>query len=111
MSDLRRVVEKGSRRLLVPYFFWGLVSVGVFLVMMSIMGALKSNNGYYGARMVPGDWWQPLISLLHAGGWPKGNGFRCNSVLWFLLVMFLTLFARRGLQEVGWFRDKTLNKV
>lgn len=109
-SDFRGVVVKGARRLLVPYFFWGLVSVGVLLAMMSVMVSLKSGNGYYSERMAPGEWWQPLVSLLHAGGWPNGNGFRCNSVLWFLPVMFLTLLARYGLQGVGWLRDRTLNK-
>ena len=88
-------VGKKAKRLLVPYFFWGVVSVAVFLVMTAVTGELQGADRYYGSRMIPKDWWQPFVSLLHAGGWPRGEGFRCNSVLWFLPCMFGTLIVWR----------------
>ena len=92
------VARKGMRRLLVPYFFWGTVSAVAFLGMTVLAGQWQGVDRYYGAHMLPKDWWQPFVSLLHAGGWPRGEGFRCNSVLWFLPVMFLTLCVERGLR-------------
>ena len=65
-------------RLLLPYFIFGVFSVVIFALV----------HGY-------ANWWQPIVSLLHAGSWPNGEGFRCNSVLWFLPCMFSVLcFAK-----------------
>jgi len=78
---------KKSRRLLVPYAVFGIFSVLAYVILMR--GALFSavtTNHYQG--MGEGAWWQPFASLIHAGGWPNGEGFRCNSVLWFLPAMF-----------------------
>lgn len=89
-EKLGLTVGKKAKRLLVPYFVWGVVSVIVFLLTLSIAGEMRGNDGYYGERMFAFEWWRPFVSLLHAGGWPNGEGFRCNSVLWFLPVMFFT---------------------
>lgn len=77
-----------ARRLLVPYVCFGVLSVLAYLVMMN-GGALfaSATTGYYQGKGA-GDLWQPFVSLLHAGGWPNSEGFRCNSVLWFLPAMF-----------------------
>lgn len=69
-------MRRKAKRLLLPYVVFGISSVAVFALV-------------YGYAV----WWQPLLSLLHAGGWPDGEGFRCNSVLWFLPVMFVSLMA------------------
>lgn len=65
-------VSKKINRLLVPYVISAAFSVVVFAII----------HGYP-------SWWQPIVSVVHAGGWPNGNGFKCNSVLWFLPVMFM----------------------
>ena len=101
-SRYAQFVAKRAKRLLVPYFFWGVVSIVVFLTMTAVMGGLQGTDRYYGARMIPKDWWQPFVSLLHAGGWPRGEGFRCNSVLWFLPTMFCTLIAWRLVAGCQW---------
>jgi len=40
------------------------------------------------------------VSILHAGDWPKGEGFRCNSVLWFLPCMFVVLITYDVLDRI-----------
>ena len=93
-----------ARRLLVPYVFWGVASAVVFVALGSALGLVTGGVGYYEARgseAVSG--WQPFVSLLHAGGWPRGEGFRCNSVLWFLPAMFVTSIFHEALTRVrGW---------
>lgn len=84
-----------AQRLLIPYFFWGVVSVIVFLAMGQFLALLAqgATTGRYVRMGAAEVWWQPFVSLLHAGGWPHGTGFRCNSVLWFLPVMFVVALA------------------
>lgn len=77
------------RRLLIPYFVFGAMSAGVYLVTCPEI------------RGVP---LQPFLSLLHGGGWPDGAGFKCNSVLWFLPAMFMTVLCGR-LFEI-WIRKR-----
>jgi len=72
------------KRLLMPYFIFGICSSAIYAVV-------------YGYPF----WYHPFISLIHAGKWPNGEGFRCNSVLWFLPCMFLIL-------SVYWIIDKML---
>lgn len=81
---LSEFVFKKAVRLLVPYIVFGLGSVMAF----------AATVGY-------ANWWQPLVSLCHAGNWPDGEGFRCNSVLWFLPVMFVSVSLMRVL-DVYW---------
>ena len=98
--------RKRARRLVLPYFIWGGFSAVVYLAFCTLTDGVGAGttDGYYQGGMLAKSWWQPLVSLLHAGGCPNGNGFRCNSVLWFLPCMFLTLMARRALHRVkgGW---------
>lgn len=75
-------LQRRAKRLLTPYFVFGVLSIAVFAVM----------HGY-------DCWWQPFVSLLHAGAWPDGAGFKCNSVLWFLPCMFVVLLVAYGMAK------------
>jgi len=90
-------LKNRSKRLLVPYVFWGIVSICIFLMLSPYFSQLQQSttDGYYHSSMTTRTWWSPFLSLLHAGGWPDGDGFRYNSVLWFLPCMFTTLMARK----------------
>lgn len=90
---------KKVKRLLVPYAVWGVTSVLIYLALQGVSIGLKGN--YYSSHSFEGVWWQPFVSLVHAGGWPNGEGFRCNSVLWFLPVMFVVCVLRPYLRG-GW---------
>ncbi len=100
---------KKAQRLLVPYLFWGVASIFVYLTCSQLLAASvsKTAGSYYTDKMFDVVWWRPFVSLLHAGGWPRGEGFRCNTVLWFLPCMFSTLFVHRFLRSVA----NTLVKV
>lgn len=91
-------VARKFKRLMIPYFFWGVVSVLIFLVITALTSGVFVGNGYYQYFNFDFPWWQPFLSLLHAGFWPDGDGFRCNSVLWFLPCMFLVLLSRKAIQ-------------
>lgn len=91
-DGFRAYLEKKIKRLAVPYLFWGFVSAGIYvlatpLIKMIFSGA--TTDAYVGKGMER--FWLPFVSILHGGGWPDGNGFQCNSVLWFLPVMFSLL--------------------
>lgn len=88
------------RRLMVPYFVWGFGSAAVFVVASGFADVLFKGvtNGPYAGLHFDGPWWQPFVSILHAGGWPEGRGFLCNSVLWFLPCMFVVLMLAQGLR-------------
>lgn len=101
-SQIRSFAWRKFHRLLVPYFFWGVVSVVIFLATAAVTARLggSATDGYYGSRMFDFPWWRPFVSLLHAGFWPNGEGFRCNSVLWFLPCMFCVLLVRKMVQSL-----------
>jgi len=81
-------VKKLFKRLLVPYFFWGFVGAAVYTFAMPYFGnASVDSTGYY-ARFTGYDWWHPYASLLYGAAFPGTDGFRCNSVLWFLPCLF-----------------------
>lgn len=65
------------RRLIVPYFIFGGIAALMYLIFARKCG-LRCDG-----------WWQPFLSIIHAGNWPDGNGFRFNSPLWFLPCMFV----------------------
>lgn len=90
-----------ARRLLVPYCVWGVISVAIFVLTKSFAGAI-TGGAYYGALRARMDFplWRPFVSLLHAGGWPGGEGFRCNSVLWFLPCMFVVLLLYDSIRRL-----------
>ena len=88
-------LKKKVRRLVVPYFFWGIVSFVAFSVLGGLYVRFMSgvDDGYYKTAMMSDDILKSILSFLHAGGWPQGEGFRSNSVLWFLPSMFTTSIA------------------
>lgn len=72
-------LKKKAVRLLVPYFVSAVIS---WLVYDAVYGSWRELG-------------QQTLSILHAGKWPDGAGFKCNSVLWFPPVMFVVLVAFR----------------
>ena len=104
----RDFFRRKGKRLLAPYFVWGCVSAAVFLLTKSFSGAITSGGErYYNAIGMDFPLWRPFVSLLHAGGWPGGEGFRCNSVLWFLPCMFVVLLLYDSIRRLlrGFIRD------
>ena len=76
------------KRLVVPYFSVGVISIVIFLSLHG--GAVSGVTDAYYVESAgdAGGLVESLLALIHAGGWPNGNGFRFNSVLWFLPCMF-----------------------
>lgn len=95
-SQTRSFVLQKFRRLMVPYFVWGFGSAAVFVAASGFADVLFKGvtNGPYAGLCLEGTWWQPFVSILHAGGWPEGRGFICNGVLWFLPCMFCVLLTQ-----------------
>lgn len=89
-GSFRDFVADKARRLLVPYLVFGLFSALVY-VLLAHRGTLfgAATDGYYQNLGVK-ELWQPFAALVHGGGLPR-DGFRCNSVLWFLPAMFSCL--------------------
>lgn len=78
---------KKSKRLLIPYFFFGFFSVTLYLVFQGgfVSAVQSTSDGYYEALQV-NNLLLPYLGLIHAGG--VYDAFRGNSVLWFLPCMF-----------------------
>ena len=93
------------KRLIVPYFTFGIVSIVIYLLMFNVSSRAFSETAttarYDDFVKSTMSIWQPFISLLHAGGWPNGTGFRCNSVLWFLPCMFTAIILFKHLVRMG----------
>ena len=86
--DFAAFVGKKTQRLLVPYLVFGLASIVLYLLFASASyDALRTADGYYAGKgsMSPGFC---LKTLACASGWPNGQGFAYNSVLWFLPALF-----------------------
>lgn len=82
-------ISDKAYRLLIPYFFFGILSALIYQgsgQTLALMGHLSVTG--YGGLSVPSFAGQ-MLSLLHAGGWPEGLGFKSNSVLWFLPCLFV----------------------
>lgn len=93
-------VRNKFKRLMVSYYIWGALSILVFYFGMGLMSGVRESSGYYGDAMFDKTILQSFLSLLHAGGWPDGEGFRYNSVLWFLPCMFTVQLAFYWLDRV-----------
>lgn len=84
---------KKFKRLMIPYYFWGLLSAVAYIVMGQDVAAdvqAVSTTNSFAMKTLHGAWWVPIVSIVHAGGWPDGKGFCFNGVLWFLPVLFVT---------------------
>ena len=91
---------KKFRRLMVPYYCFGLFSIIVFLATYSLFRvSTGGTDAYYGAKVAI-DWWLPFIGLLHGGNWPNGEGLRMNAVLWFLPCLFSTEVLYRVANQI-----------
>ncbi len=100
-SSIRVFLCRKSKRLLVPYFFWSISSALIYILASRYMQSSidHSTGSYYLGKIFSCYWWRPFLSILHGGGWPSGEGFRCNSVLWFLPCLFTTLLAHRFVSQ------------
>lgn len=79
-------VDKKFRRLMIPYFFFGLVSIVIYCLIV------EHNMASFGLKM---------LSLCHGGGW--GGAFRTNAVLWFLPVMFTVVILYKAIDmSIKW---------
>ena len=97
---MHEIIRK-AKRLIMPYFLWGFFSAVIFVILSSWMSpVVLGDDGYYGKRMLDFPWWRPFLSIIHAGDWPRGEGFRCNSVLWFLPCMFVVLVVYGSFQRL-----------
>lgn len=85
-------LRKKILRLMVPYYLWGFASAILFILLgQSVSGEISatSSTSMFAEKTLVGQWWIPLVSVMHAGGWPNGRGFCFNGVLWFLPVLFV----------------------
>ena len=88
-------LRRKAERLLVPYFVFGIVSGVLYLIMSGSFDstvATHATDVYY-ANKTGIAWWVPFAGLAHGGGWPNGQGFIANSVLWFLPCLFTVEIA------------------
>ena len=76
-------LAKKARRLLVPYVIFGLAMAVVFYLAKSYTGG----NKYY-SELHEFAWYDPLLAILHGGGWPEGVSARVLGPLWFLPCFF-----------------------
>lgn len=85
-SDFRAAVGRLTKRLLVPYLVFGLLTLGLFWLVGSV--ALPK-TAYYANKFAAGISWVSLLELLYGGATRKGiEPFVYNSVLWFLPALF-----------------------
>lgn len=101
--NISTYIKKKFKRLMIPYFIWGIVSAIIYIVFSGFVATIFSgavSSAYVGKGEE--SWWLPLLSIVHAGGWPNGHGFQCNSVLWFLPVLF-------SVEIFFYFMDRWLN--
>lgn len=86
-----RFFKKKFIRLMVPYYIWGIAGAIIYILCGArVSGAMSAvtTTTAFSDKTLTGDWYIPLMSILHAGGWPDGKGFCFNGVLWFLPVLF-----------------------
>lgn len=96
------------KRLLIPYFVWGLVSIAVYYLVSETAGTLLrafDMTGYYVGKTDVLPLPKALANLALGGWWPLG--FAANSVLWFIPTLFAVETVSQGLACVvrpawGW---------
>lgn len=93
-------VAKLVKRLLVPYFCFGTFSVMAYIFGMQYYHAASVGATWYYDGFSRGEWWHALASLLYGAPFPYTDGFRCNSVLWFLPCLFSVKLVGRMLSRL-----------
>ena len=84
-------------RLLVPYLIFGIASAIAYMLLADEFGKATSSSGYYSQyylKSVSSDFLKLVAGLF------TGTTLRCNSVLWFLPVMFMCVIAARMFDAV-----------
>lgn len=76
-------LEKKLMRLLIPYVVFGGLMVVVFYFSKSYTG-----DAEYYSTLGKFAWYDPLLALMHGGGWPQNVGARVLGPLWFLPCFF-----------------------
>lgn len=84
----REFLRRKFRRLVVPYLIFGIISIVIFIGMVGWFSPAGSTDSYYRNDYAAITWWQMAGSLLYGASLPGTDGFRCNSVLWFLPCLF-----------------------
>lgn len=97
----REMLRRKWRRLLVPYFAFGVCSIVVFLALIGNFSSTGSTDAYYRHDYTAIPAWHLWGSLVYGAPLPGTDGFRCNNVLWFLPCLFVCNLALWGLVKVG----------
>ncbi len=90
-----------TRRLLIPYFIFGLVSIALYWLVCSLSTQIlqgSDTTGYYIGKAVALPLWQMVTNLVLGGWWPLG--FVANGVLWFIPVLFAVEIVAQGCSRI-----------
>lgn len=96
-TEIGKQIKKDALRILVPYFVFGLASIGIFLVLGKLAAGQLDLD-------VDTDPVKNLLELVIAC--PKGGRMKFNLPLWFLPCLFATKLVYYGL--VALFKDKKI---
>ncbi|MBR0197636.1 MAG: acyltransferase family protein [Kiritimatiellae bacterium] len=91
-ESFKTYLTKKTKRLLIPYFFFSVLSTGIYIVIsggFSSAVSISTDTYYSETHRAILPLWKQLIAILFASGWPSGVGFKMNSVLWFLPCLFV----------------------
>lgn len=91
LPPFRDFLVAKARHLMVPYYAFGAFSLAVYSLMTAFApGCAGADGAYYAARTADSGFFLHLRTLLLADGAIGGEGFKFNSVLWFLPCYFST---------------------
>ena len=99
-------VLRKMKRLLVPFWVFGCFSMIIYWLFAGQV-AIQDASGYWLGTMRERHWWAPLFALVTGSSYPGTDGFKCNSVLWFLpclFVMHCLYWWVERLRIAGWIR-------
>ena len=91
VRDIGRQIRTDFLRIMVPYYIFGVASIGIFLV----LGGFAADQLDMSTRS---SLWDNLLELLVAC--PKGNRMKFNMPLWFLPCLFVTKLLYYALSKV-----------
>lgn len=87
-------VRRKACRLLIPYYIFGAISIVIYFLLVG--GFVADSSGFdrmgrWKMMMDRGSLSTSVLTLIWGSSVFGGNGFRCNSVLWFLPCLFSVL--------------------